>query len=496
MKLIIKGEYELYKREIELIFNLFKEEDDEIIFNNQSDDKNTINFLYQIKDGFVQTDVEVNVDEKHFFVSHKRKLTDTNDKTKKKLIKQVISFVWLQTLERLTGKKHDWGILTGIRPTKLYHKLLVQTKSYDKVNEILKRDYLLKQNKILLLQEIVKRQLSVIPDLYSLKNEVSIYIGIPYCPTKCSYCTFPAYAINRKQGAVLDFLQALHLEIDLIGKWLKESNKKVTTIYFGGGTPTSLSPNQLNDILKKLAYWVDFHTVREITVEAGRPDTISKEKLAILKKWGIKRISINPQTFSQRTLDIIGRKHTVEETIEKFMLARKLQINNINMDLIIGLPGETLVELINSLNQIEKLNPESLTIHTLAFKRASYITKNRGEFEIINRDEIVKMMEYSRNWTKEHGYSPYYLYRQKNMLGNLENIGYSKENNESLYNIISMEEVQTIIGLGSGAVSKLVPPNSETTSRIPNPKEPKVYTENVKELTIKKIKELNKIFLE
>ena len=323
---------------------------------------------------------------------------------------------------------------------------------------------------------------------------MSLYIGIPFCPTKCVYCTFPAYGINNKHIKVDDFLSALHYEIEQIGKWLSETEIKVTAIYFGGGTPTSIEAEQLDRIFLKLSQLLNLKNVREITVEAGRPDTITPEKLEVLFKWGVGRISINPQTFSQKTLETIGRKHTVEEIFDKYQLAGKFNFNNINMDLIIGLPGESLENLIESLNQVEILQPDSLTIHTMAFKRASLLTKNRSVYEIANRREAEKMMEYSRDWTKKHNYFPYYLYRQKNMLGNLENIGYSKINKESLYNILIMEEKQTIIGLGSGAVSKLVPPGKEEVIRIANPKEPNAYFTSIKDNTRKKIEKLKVIF--
>lgn len=497
MKLKIYGQYQQFKREIGLIFDLFKEEEDGLFFCDNSKqliDNNDVSIEYQIKKDYVEASIKVKIDNRNVSFSTKRTIESLpTEREIKRKTKLVVSYVWLKTLESITGKEHGWGILTGIRPTKLYHKLLLNS-SYDEVNEKLEKDYLLKQDKIFILQNIVKRQLKVIPDLYKLDEDVSIYIGIPFCPTKCAYCTFPAYAITRRNQTVEDFLRGLHREIELIGKWLNRTKKKVTTIYFGGGTPTSIEANQLDEIFKKLAQWINFEDVREVTVEAGRPDTITSGKLDILNKWMVDRISINPQSFIQETLDVIGRDHTIEETIQKYRLAQTMNINNINMDLIIGLPGEKLSELETSLNHIEKLKPESLTIHTMAFKKASFLTKNKALFNITNREEIIKMMDYANRWTMDHHYHPYYLYRQKNMLGNLENIGYALENKESLYNIIIMEERQTIIGLGSGAVSKLIPPNSDKVIRFPNPKEPMAYIKSVETLTSKKIAELNKIF--
>lgn len=234
--------------------------------------------------------------------------------------------------------------------------------------------------------------------------------------------------------------------------------------------------------------------IREITVEAGRPDTITPEKLEVLKKYNIDRISINPQSYTQQTLKAIGRHHTVEETIEKYHLARKHGMNNINMDLIIGLPGEGVEEFKYSLDKTEELMPESLTVHTLSFKRASEMTRNKSRYKVADRDEIQEMMKMAEEWTEDYDYVPYYLYRQKNILGNLENVGYSKKNQESIYNIMMMEELQTVIGLGCGASSKFIHPVTGKITQFSNPKHPKTYNESFEEYTDKKIILLNEHF--
>jgi oxygen-independent coproporphyrinogen III oxidase len=238
----------------------------------------------------------------------------------------------------------------------------------------------------------------------------------------------------------------------------------------------------------------DVENIREITVEAGRPDTITPEKLEVLKKWNIDRISINPQSYIQETLKAIGRHHTVEETVDKFHLARGMGMNNINMDLIIGLPGEEVPEFQHTLDETEKLMPESLTVHTLSFKRASEMTRNKKRYKVADREEIVRMMELAEDWTEKHDYAPYYLYRQKNILGNLENVGYALKNQESLYNIMIMEEQQTIIGLGCGASSKFVHPVTGIISQLANPKDPKSYNDSFKHYTEEKIKILEDLF--
>lgn len=416
--------------------------------------------------------------------------------------KRAVVFVLLQAMERATGMEQPWGILTGVRPTKLLHNMRQRMSREDSI-QTLRKEYLIREPKVQLLTEIADRQLQVIPDLFHLDNEVSLYIGIPFCPTKCAYCTFPAYDIRGNTGSVGGFLQGLHEEIREIGKWLRASGKKVTTLYWGGGTPTSIEADEMDALFQTLHMSVpNMAEIRELTVEAGRPDTITVDKLQVLKKWKVDRISINPQSFTQQTLDTIGRFHSVQETIEKFKLSRELGIENINMDIIIGLPNEGKTELEHTLQQLEELMPESLTVHTLSFKRASRMTKNRSKYRVAERDEITRMMNLAAGWTHEHGYYPYYLYRQKNILGNLENTGYSLNGKESLYNILMMEERQTVIGLGCGAVSKICFPNQagsngstkQKVERFPNPKEPKAYIDSYREYIDKKITLLDQAY--
>ena len=432
----------------------------------------------------------------HTYSAHYERSWNTEEeKGRMKQVKHAVSYIYLTLMQQYTGFVQKWGILTGVRPVKLLHQKLRSGLTKEEAHRQLREDYLVTDEKIQLMQQIVDRQLTVVPDLYDLSKEVSIYIGIPFCPTKCAYCTFPAYAIQGKQGSVDAFLFGLHYEMEQIGRFLKERNIPITTIYYGGGTPTSITAEEM-DALYAHMYRVfpNIERVREITVEAGRPDTITPEKLAVLKKWNIDRISINPQSYIQETLRAIGRHHTVEETIEKFHLAREAGMNNINMDLIIGLPGEGVGQFHYTLEQTEKLMPESLTVHTLSFKRASEMTKNKEKYKVADRDEINEMMKRAEQWTKENGYVPYYLYRQKNILGNLENVGYALPGQESIYNIMIMEEQQSIIGLGCGASSKFVHPETKAITHFANPKEPKAYNENYEHYTNEKLKMMEQLF--
>ncbi|MTH54597.1 coproporphyrinogen III oxidase [Bacillus mangrovi] len=494
MRILIKGiQDERFHRPLTLISNLFFEET-ELVFDEES----SLSVSFDIKDRGDSAAITgvLSAEGREYRTGHSKSLDPlTSDKERFKQIKNTLAHVYLMLLQEHTGIIQQWGILTGMRPVKLLHKMLQEGMSKEAAHTRLRDEYLITDQKIRLMQSIVDRQLKVIPDLYELGREISIYIGIPFCPTKCAYCTFPAFAMNGKQGRVDSFLGGLHYEMEEIGKYLKESGIKITTVYYGGGTPTSISAEEMDMLYERmLAVFPDVKQIREITVEAGRPDTITPEKLDILKKYSIDRISINPQSYTQETLKAIGRHHTVEETIEKFHLARRHGMNNINMDLIIGLPNEGIEEMAHSLAETEKLMPESLTVHTLSFKRASEMTQNKKRYKVASREETSKMMDLAVDWTTENGYEPYYLYRQKNILGNLENVGYALEGQDSLYNIMIMEEQQTILGLGCGAASKFRHPETGKIAHFNNPKDPKSYNDGYKHYTEEKIRIMKELF--
>lgn len=420
---------------------------------------------------------------------------DGNEKIQTRQLKRIYSHILLEALEQATGMQQSWGILTGIRPMKLYHKYRQQGYSTEEAQQLLMDRHRISAEKSELLANIADVQLRAVPDLYELKEEVSIYIGIPFCPTKCAYCTFPAYAIHRKNGRVESFLDGLHEEIREMGKWLTERNMAITTIYFGGGTPTSIEAEEMDALYETMyASFPNMENVREVTVEAGRPDTITPAKIDVLKKWGIDRISVNPQSYTDETLKAIGRHHSVQETVDKFWLSRNMGMKNINMDLIIGLPNEGLEEFQHSLDETEKMQPESLTVHTLSFKRASEMTRNKDKYKVADRGTVEQMMKLGEQWNAANGYEPYYLYRQKNILGNLENVGYAKPGEESIYNIVIMEEVQTIIGVGCGASSKFIDPTTGKITQYYNPKDPAAYILTFEDAIDKKLAHLDAIF--
>ena len=423
--------------------------------------------------------------EKSFFVDHDPDITvdfrQTSACTKQDYLK-----IYFQFLTEKFGKLQPWGLLNGMRPTKLVHSKKKRGMSNEEIAKNFQDQYLLSDEKMTLLLAVADLQHQVVPDLYTLDGEVSLYIGIPFCPTRCAYCTFAAYAFSPHEKWVAPFLDALLAEIDLIGDYLLANNIPVTSIYLGGGTATTLEVDQLRQILAALSEKItDINQVREITVEAGRPDTITREKLELLKAFNVNRISINPQSFHQITLDTIGRHHLVDDVFSTFELAKKIGIPNINMDLIVGLPGEETKELLHSLAQIKKLQPESITVHMLAFKRNSEMSNDRGLFTVASREVLTDMAKLTYDFAKEEGYLPYYLYRQKNISGNLENIGYAKANQACVYNIVMMEEAQNVLGLGVGASSKFLFGES-----VHNPKDLRTYIENYAQYAQRKIEML------
>ncbi|WP_018247736.1 coproporphyrinogen dehydrogenase HemZ [Orenia marismortui] len=387
-----------------------------------------------------------------------------------------------------------WGILTGVRPTKLAHFLLERGFDYQKVDSLLENVYGVAKEKRDLLLNIIKLERSYFPTPEEAKNKVSIYLGIPFCPTRCNYCSFAAYPIAKYQKYLPNFLEALDYEIREVSKVVQDLGLVVDTIYIGGGTPTVLSSTELDRVLNNLKKYLSLSQLRDFTVEAGRADTISKAKLEVLKRQGIKRISINPQTMNLKTLEVIGRKHSVDEVTKSFSLAREIGFENINMDMIIGLPGEGIDDVKRTLLRIKDLNPDSLTVHTMAIKRASRLKRSLEDNNLPSDREVSEMLKYTKKMTKELDLIPYYMYRQKNILGNLENIGYAKAGKESIYNILMMEERETVIGLGGGSITKLINTQDYSLERLVNPKFPKQYIEEIKERTNEKISKINELF--
>ena len=354
---------------------------------------------------------------------------------------------------RATGKDLPWGTLTGVRPTKIALEKIEQGKEPAEIIEHFQTTYHCTRQKAEICTKVAEYEYEILTGI-EYEDQYSLYIGIPFCPSTCLYCSFTSYPIASYRSRVDEYLDAVIKELDFVNRTY--SHKKLISIYIGGGTPTSMDAAQLERLLKSIRERFDFSHVREFTVEAGRPDSITREKLEVLLKCGVTRISINPQTMNQETLNLIGRAHTVEQTIRAFELAREVGHQNINMDMIVGLPGEDIRHVERTLDQIYQLKPDSLTVHSLAVKRAANLNIQMEKYRSMIKGATNEMLERVDEYAGKLGLSPYYLYRQKNIPGNLENIGYSKPGLECIYNILIMEEKQDIIAVGAGASSKFI----------------------------------------
>ena len=419
-----------------------------------------------------------------------RDLSGLDERERKKTIKETIKRSMFKILEQKFESNVPWGILTGIRPVKIVHALLDEGKDEEYIKIKLGEDYYIKDDKIELALNIAKRERQFIYPID--ENKVSLYVGIPFCPTRCYYCSFPANPVDKFGGKKPLYVEKLLQEAKGVAELLRDNNKEIETLYIGGGTPTTLSPEEMDTLIKGLYKEFDLSKIKEFTVEAGRPDTINREILEVLKKHGVDRISINPQTMNDETLQKVGRKHSVNDIIECFQLARELGFDNINMDIILGLVDENLAMVENTLKEIEKLSPESLTVHTLAVKRTSKLKENIDNYELTQFDEMTKMIDLSMKYAKKMGLNPYYMYRQKHMLGNLENIGYAKEGYECIYNIQIMEERQSNIALGAGSITKFVYADENRIERVENVKNLEQYIDRVDEMINRKYKEVQK----
>jgi oxygen-independent coproporphyrinogen-3 oxidase len=399
--------------------------------------------------------------------------SDAHNEFKRKLYEQ---------LSTETGKKLPWGFMTGVRPSKMAYVMMEEGWSDTEILDEFTEKHYASAEKANLALNVAKTEKKIL-DRLDYRNGYSLYIGIPFCPTTCLYCSFTSYSVASYRDKVDAYLDALIEEMGRVSEMF--SGRRLDTVYFGGGTPTTLEPEQLDRLLCALEQYFDMSTVSELTVEAGRPDSITAEKLETLKAHGVQRISINPQTMNDETLKIIGRRHTVSQVEQAFETARNVGFNNINMDIIMGLPGEDVPEIKNTLEKIKKLSPESLTVHSLAIKRAAALNIWRDKYRdlsLLNSDEIMAMTEHC---SEELGMKPYYMYRQKNMAGNFENVGYSQAGKECIYNILIMEEKQTIVALGAGATTKRVYPDGRI-ERCENVKDVASYIDRVDEMVERK----------
>ncbi|MFZ2111512.1 MAG: coproporphyrinogen dehydrogenase HemZ [Ruminococcus bromii] len=382
-----------------------------------------------------------------------------------------------------TGLTQPWGILTGVRPVKLLRRLAEESNEEQAVKKF-EKDFFVSNEKIALSRETEHNERKILE--LSKPESFSLYVGIPFCPSRCSYCSFVMASIERAEKLIEPYTKLLCEEIKRTAEIANKLGLRLETVYFGGGTPTTLSAEQLDTVLGTVNKSFDMSTCREFTVEAGRPDTIDIAKLFALKENKVDRISINPQTVNDEVLKTIGRKHTAQQFFDAFELARKCGFDNINTDLIAGLPTDTPESFKNSLDSIVRLNAECITVHTLCMKRASRLTTEGVTLDLQQARDAREMLAYTQNILGQNEYIPYYMYRQSRMVGNLENVGWSKKGFESLYNVYVMDETHTILACGSGGVTKLKRNNPDYLERIFNFKYPYEYIDRFDELIQRK----------
>ncbi len=387
-----------------------------------------------------------------------------------------------EALSDITGYTPPWGVLTGVRPSKLMLRLN-ESMGEEAAYRYFTEDLLVSKEKADLAATVAAAEEKIVA--LSEKNSFSLYVSIPFCPTRCSYCSFVSHSISNPSARKLlpEYLEMLSQELELTGKIASELGLKLESIYFGGGTPGVLEASQLDRLLCSVENGFDLSALREYTVEIGRPDTVTPEKLRALKLHNVERISINPQTFNQKTLDIIGRKHSVEQAVKAYQLARAYDFKSINMDLIAGLPEETVEDFMASVDTAISLRPENITVHTLALKRSSEL--NASGAKITGGNEAKAMLEYASSRLSRM-YKPYYMYRQSKCVGNLENVGWCTEGNECLYNVFMMEECHTVLAAGAGGVTKLCEPGGTNVERIFNYKYPYEYISGFDKITERK----------
>lgn len=411
-------------------------------------------------------------------------ISDTDRRNAKNALKKLLYCIF----QKDTGNELPWGNLTGIRPAKIPGMMMEQGMTEEEVRKEMKNTYFISEDKLDLAMDVSKMDSKVLSSV-NYKEGYSLYVGIPFCPTTCLYCSFTSYPLQAYKNKVDNYIDSVIKEIVFLGEKLK--GRELNSVYIGGGTPTTLEPNQLERLIVALKTNFDFSTVKEFTVEAGRPDSITREKLVTLKEQGVSRISINPQTMNQITLDLIGRKHTIRQVKEAFSLARECGMDNINMDIIVGLPEETSDMIKYTMDEIMKLNPDGITVHSLAIKRASRLSMNMQKYADFSIENSTELMNITKEYAYKMGMKPYYLYRQKNMAGNQENVGYSKDGKEGLYNILMMGDYQDVWAVGAGAVTKLLSDDRKSAIRIDTLKNVDQYIDRIDEMIERKNQEID-----
>lgn len=393
--------------------------------------------------------------------------------TKNRTAKIAVGIAVFEAGKRFFGSVPPWGILTGVRPAKIAAEMLDSGKTFSEVKKTLEKEYFLNPKKASLVTEIASIEKTIIDS--TEESACSVYISIPFCPSRCAYCSFVSYATPRLISLIPDYLIRLASDIDRTFAAIKKLEQKVVTVYIGGGTPTILDETQLEFVLSKVAENVDVNSLKEFTVEAGRPDTVTKEKLDVMARYGVTRVSINPQTLNDAVLKQIVRKHTAEDFFRAYNIARESDIKYINTDLIAGLPGDTFERFAKTVDDIFEMRPDNVTVHTFCVKKSADILRENSDIYTKGGGDTPKSVAYALVKSKNAGYIPYYIYRQKNTVGNLENVGYALPGSEGLYNIYMMEDVHSVFACGAGGVTKLISKKNHTMARFAMPKYPYEY---------------------
>lgn len=384
----------------------------------------------------------------------------------------IMSVLFYSAFSELLGVSYPWGILYGVRPARFWHSIS-DKYSKEQARQIFAQKYLVSPEKLSLVEQVAENENKIIS--LSSNKSFSLYVSVPFCPTRCSYCSFVSHSIEKAAALVEPYVDLLVREIEQTAIYAKELGLRLESVYYGGGTPTTLSAKQLTRIAAAIRDNFDLSCLREYTVEAGRPDTVNADKLAALKAAGVGRISINPQSFNDNVLSAIGRRHSVKQTLDAFELARNAGFDNINMDFIAGLPKDDVESFKHSIKTAVSLGAESITVHTLCLKSGAYMVTRDNVFDTGDIDTVAEMVDFSREYLSVAGYVPYYMYRQGKSLGNLENVGWSKPGSECLYNVFMMDETHSVFAVGAGAVTRLKNPLSGKIERIYNYKYPYEY---------------------
>lgn len=463
------------KHNVWLVASLFFGDDEDINIVSKARHQNDI----------ISSDTVIECNKGAFSGTHSFECPQSADiHTKNRITSAVCGMSLYKAAQQIRKKRLPWGVMTGIRPAKPIRQMLESDCCAEAVKDHITRLYSPEKEKLELAFEVAANEIALMSK--NAPGDIGLYIGIPFCPTRCLYCSFVSTDLRHTKKYVSDYLACLIREIEHGGTLTHRAGRHVQSIYIGGGTPTSLSADELETLLSAVDKSFDTSNLYEYCVEAGRPDTITYEKLRVLKEHGVTRISINPQTMHESTLELIGRMHTSGDIENAFTLARKVGFDTINADLIAGLPGEDEKDFLYTLEKINSYEPENITVHTMSIKRGSALHQRLSDYDLTNPETVYNMLDISHDFMKRTNRAPYYLYRQKNMLGNLENVGYSLNGHESIYNVNIMEEIQSILALGCGGSSKAVSPGGEKIERVFNFKAPLEYINRFDEILDKK----------